>query len=1080
MNLDLTKAYNRNDFTDFLYDDFLPEDFQLSEEPIYFDSKKLVEGWKLGSSDELDLTVYEFRTNLSDNRDPRVTLTREVAKIMKEQDSNSNALVVFYSDASKQWRLSLITTDFVREDGKIKRLYSNPRRFSFLLGTGCKKHTPESMLSKKVISFDDLKKRFDVEVVNKEFYSKIAGLFYRFIDEAKYPNADRKKFFAVKLIGRIIFCWFLKKKKSDSGKPLMPEELLSLESLKKHQNYFHSVLEPLFFEVLNTPVEKRTSAALLQIEDFAKSIPFLNGGLFEPDDDDKYQGTASYGVIEIADSWFHDLFELLEMYNFTINENTPVDVELSIDPEMLGRIFENLLAEINPETGESARKATGSFYTPREIVEYMVNESLKAYLLQKVEIDEETVDKLLNWSEEAPELSKSQSNEILEALDTMKVLDPACGSGAFPMGILQKTALVLEKIDPQSINWIVKIIEKIDNPMIKKMVEDQLQKEDWSYVHKLGIIQKSIYGVDIQPIAVEISKLRFFLSLIIDCKIDDKEENRGVKPLPNLETKFVCANTLIGLESNEFDVFIEQNPDVAQTKQELFLTRRAYFGTQTKEEKEKIKAKDKELNQKLFRLVSNIYASTTTAAIQKLVAWNPYKHNEVAPFFDPEWMFGVKNGFDAVIGNPPYVQLQNNGGELAKIYEKRGYASFAKTGDIYCLFYELGSKLLKKGGNLCFITSNKWMRAGYGEKLRDFFAKNVNPKLLVDFAGVKVFDTATVDTNILLFENGKNEGKTQSCIATSLTKDGLANLSDFVRQNSAECAFSSNESWVILSPIEQSIKKKIESVGVPLKNWDISINYGIKTGFNDAFIINGSKRNEILANCKTDEERKRTEAIIRPILRGRDIKRYSYEYADLYLIATFPSKHYDIEKYPAVKEYLLTFGMERLEQTGKEYKINGEKIKARKKTNNKWFETQDSISYWEDFDKPKIVWGEISDKSKFAFDFDGIFMPEATSFYMNGEKIEFLFAALNSSLSEWFFSKIGTTTGVGTVRWKKYTIEQLLVAKPNEKILQDYLVVFNEFKSKNITISDFSAYSNKLIFSLYGLTEEEIKYVENR
>ena len=301
-----------------------------------------------------------------------------------------------------------------------------------------------------------------------------------------------------------------------------------------------------------------------------------------------------------------------------------------------------------------------------------------------------------------------------------------------------------------------------------------------------------------------------------------------------------------------------------------------------------------------------------------------------------------------------------------------------------------------------------------------------------------------------------------------------------MRQNSAECAFSSNESWVILSPIEQSIKKKIESVGVPLKNWDISINYGIKTGFNDAFIINGSKRNEILANCKTDEERKRTEAIIRPILRGRDIKRYSYEYADLYLIATFPSKHYDIENYPAVKEYLLTFGMERLEQTGKEYNINGEKIKARKKTNNKWFETQDSISYWEDFNKPKIVWGEISDKSKFAFDFDGIFMPEATSFYMNGEKIEFLFAALNSSLSEWFFSKIGTTTGVGTVRWKKYTIEQLLVAKPNEKILQDYLVVFNEFKSKNITISDFSAYSNKLIFSLYGLTEEEIKYVENR
>ena len=366
MNLDLSKNYNREDFTRFIYD-FLPDDFQPEKEQLYFDGKKLAEGWRLGSSDDLDLTVYEFRTNLSDKRDPRVTLTREVAQIMKNQDSNSNALVVFYSEKSKQWRLSLITTDFVRENGKIKRLYSNPRRFSFLLGAGCKKHTPESMLSKKVFSFDDLKKRFDVEVVNKEFYNEIARLFYRFIDEAKYPNSGRMRFFAVKLIGRIIFCWFLKKKKSDAGKPLMPEELLSLESLKKHQNYFHSVLEPLFFEVLNTPIEKRTSTSLLQIEGFARSIPFLNGGLFEPDSDDKYQGTATYGIIEIADSWFHDLFKLLEMYNFTINENTPVDVELSIDPEMLGRIFENLLAEINPETGESARKATGSFYTPRNI-----------------------------------------------------------------------------------------------------------------------------------------------------------------------------------------------------------------------------------------------------------------------------------------------------------------------------------------------------------------------------------------------------------------------------------------------------------------------------------------------------------------------------------------------------------------------------------------------------------------------------------------------------------------------------------------------------------------------------------------
>ena len=755
MNLDLSKNYNREDFTRFIYD-FLPDDFQPEEEQLYFDGKKLAEGWKLGSSEDLDLTVYEFRTNLSDKRDPRVTLTREVTQIMKNQDSNSNALVVFYSEESKQWRLSLITTDFVREDGKIKRLYSNPRRFSFLLGAGCKTHTPESMLLKSVNTFDELKKRFDVEVVNKEFYSRIAGLFYRFIDEAKYPNPDKKKFFAVKLIGRIIFCWFLKKKKSDTGKPLMPEELLSLNSLRKYPYYFHSVLEPLFFEVLNTPIEKRSSAALLQIEDFAKSIPFLNGGLFEPDNDDQYKGSATYGVIEIQDSWFKNLFELLEMYNFTINENTPVDVELSIDPEMLGRIFENLLAEINPETGESARKSTGSFYTPREIVEYMVNESLKAYLLHKVEIGEETVDKLLSWSEETPELSKSQINEIIEAFDKMKVLDPACGSGAFPMGILQKTALVLEKIDPQSINWIMKMVEKIPDSNVRKFVEDSLQKEDWSYVHKLGIIKKTIYGVDIQPIAVEISKLRFFLSLIIDTKINDSEENRGVNPLPNLETKFVCANALIGLESNDLEEDAKSMlPAIADTEEELFRTRNSYFTAHTKEEKSRIQNEDEKLRVKLFSiLVENGFKEDVTRNALMLAAWNPYKHNEIAPFFAPEWMFGVKYGFDIVIGNPPYISapMQVANPQLSeqreKLIKSKRYKSLFQKWDLYIPFIELGIQLNKRSGICTMIVPFPLTNQLYAKVLRKMLVEENEMFELVDLNGTKVFENATVSNCI--------------------------------------------------------------------------------------------------------------------------------------------------------------------------------------------------------------------------------------------------------------------------------------------------------------------------------------------
>ena len=264
-----------------------------------------------------------------------------------------------------------------------------------------------------------------------------------------------------------------------------------------------------------------------------------------------------------------------------------------------------------------------------------------------------------------------------------------------------------------------------------------------------------------------------------------------------------------------------------------------------------------------------------------------------------------------------------------------------------------------------------------------------------------------------------------------------------------------------------------------MKNWDIQINYGIKTGFNDAFIINTEKRDEILSNCQTEEERTRTAELIRPILRGRDIKRYGYNWAGLYLIATFPSCHYDIEKYPAVKKYLLGFGIERLEQTGKSHIVNGEKIKARKKTNNKWFETQDSISYWEDFSKPKIVWGEISDRSKFAYESDGLCVPEATTFLMIGKDLPYLLCMLNSPLAEWFFSKVGTTTGVGTVRWKKYTILELLIPRPNKNTLNTTERLVDDCIKSRINKEMLQEQANSLIYKNVGLDDKEIEYIES-
>ena len=239
-----------------------------------------------------------------------------------------------------------------------------------------------------------------------------------------------------------------------------------------------------------------------------------------------------------------------------------------------------------------------------------------------------------------------------------------------------------------------------------------------------------------------------------------------------------------------------------------------------------------------------------------------------------------------------------------------------------------------------------------------------------------------------------------------------------MQQSGTECEFRGSDSWVILSPIEQSIKRKIEAVGTPLKDWDIQINYGIKTGYNDAFIIDTAKRDEILANCQTEDERKRTAELIRPILRGRDIKRYGYNWAGLYLIATFPSRHYDIEQYPAVKNYLLSFGIERLEQTGKVHNVNGEKVKSRKKTNNKWFETQDSISYWEDFYKPKLFYADITQQLNFCICKDVMFCNNTTYFIAtrNEEILQYLYEYLNSPIVDWYYRTISVQLGEKAVR----------------------------------------------------------------
>ena len=290
-----------------------------------------------------------------------------------------------------------------------------------------------------------------------------------------------------------------------------------------------------------------------------------------------------------------------------------------------------------------------------------------------------------------------------------------------------------------------------------------------------------------------------------------------------------------------------------------------------------------------------------------------------------------------------------------------------------------------------------------------------------------------------------------------------------MQQQGVKCNFADSIPWVILSPIEQSIRRKIESIGTPLKDWDINIYRGVLTGYNDAFIISTEKRDEILANCQTEGERVRTAELIRPILRGRDIRRYGYKWAELWIINIHNGikgklPRIKIEDYPAIKAHL---------------DLYWDKISKRTDKGDTPYNLR-NCAYMEDFSKPKIIWGEISDKSKFAFDFLGEYIPEATSFYMKGECIEYLLSALNSSVSEWLFSKVGTTTGVGAIRWKKYTIEQLIVAKLSTEQLNTHLAAFNDLKVGKMSITDFECFSNKLMYDVYKLTSDEIQYIENQ
>lgn len=828
---------------------------ELKEKPERIIASTSDEGYYLGNintSDSYRIGLFHYNIRQGSVANKLVGLRNLVKSFINPTWGEFDAALVVF-DSGDHWRLSFICD--------IKGEATSPKRYTYVFGSDDLLYrTPIerfNFLKKKGISFENLRTAFSVEALSDEFFDKYREQYADFIQyvtgkrfvkvgskweekilgepdtalmQAFNHNEKKIRDYVKKMMGRITFLHFLQRKGWMCGDLNYMQNMF--ENSQYKDDYLDSVLEPLFFGILNTkPAEREALFADYgwdkSLLDEWKDIPYLNGGLFERDEEDEPES-------RFPADYFKRLFQFFSEYNFTIDENDPNDAEVGVDPEMLGKIFENLLED---------NKDKGAFYTPKEIVRYMCKESLIAYLETNTSIAKEKIRQfVLSPEEGVVDIPENKKPKLLAALEEVKICDPAIGSGAFPMGLLNELLHCREALSG----------ERYDRAEIKK-----------------SIIQNNIYGVDIEKGAVDIARLRFWLSIVVD------EETPS--PLPNLDYKIMQGNSLIesfmGVDLSKLTYEKGHKKDKGEItlfddeknrlQKRVFQLLKAYYSCSDHDRKVKLQQEISDTINK--QLEAQAYDPVILEQLKKI---NLAENNKF--FLWHTWFSDVfnrnddKNGFDIVIGNPPYIQLQNNGGELAKLYEDCRFQTFAKTGDIYCLFYEKGWQLLCQQGHLCFITSNKWMRAGYGEKMRGFFAKHTNPKYLIDFAGVKIFDNATVDTNILIFGKGKNEYQTRCAVTDKLNKDSLKNLSDFVQQQSVECRFESFDSWVILSPIEQSIKRKIESVGTPLKDWDIQINYGIKTGFNDAFIISTEKRNEILDNCSSEEERTKTAELIRP------------------------------------------------------------------------------------------------------------------------------------------------------------------------------------------------------------------------
>ncbi len=936
-----------------------------------------------------------------------------------------------------------------------------------------------------------------------------------------YGATSEERLFSIALeltitwVNRILFLKLLEAQLISYQKGDYSYSFLNSERLKDYDN-----LNTLFFQVLAKKAADRNS----DVQKLFSKVPYLNSSLFEMTElehsmfsisqleDNKTLPLLSSTVIKDNNgkkvtgslNALHYFFSFLDAYDFASegSEDIQEDNKTLINASVLGLIFEKINGYKD-----------GSFFTPGFITMYMCKETIRKSVVQKF-------NEVKGWNCKDFIDLQNKKFEIKEAnaiINSLKICDPAVGSGHFLVSALNEIISIKSKLEILADNEgrLLKhcsIVIENDELMIfdnrdgsffkyNPLSEESQRIQETLFNEKQTIIENCLFGVDINPNSVKICRLRLWIELLKNAyyKAPDYKE---LETLPNIDINIKSGNSLISrfaLDADLKKALKESKWNIESYKNAVSTYRDAESKEQKREMEElistiksnfrkEISANSKEIKD-LFKytaeynnkyVVEKLFQDALSKAqlknkktleeeIRKLTdKIEAIKSNKM---YDNafEWRFefpevlnddGDYLGFDAIIGNPPYIQLQKLGQDSLNL-EKMSYETFAKTGDIYSLFYELGFNLLKPKGLLTFITSNKWMRAAYGESLRKFFVEKTNPLILIDFGGVQVFDTATVDTNILIGEKSNYSSETSACI---LGKDfSINNISDYIRHNSVSSCFKSNI-WLVLNGVEQKIKEKIERIGKPLKDWDVQINYGIKTGFNEAFIIDTDIRNELIEKCPKAVE------IIRPILLGKNVKRYNYEWNNLWII--FTKRNVKIDDYPAVKDYLLQF-YENLKPR------NNKELKGRKSGSYEWFQIQDNVAYYKDFEKPKIVWGNLALKSQFSI-VDGGYYINAPSSFIATENY-YLLAILNSKVADYYIKQLGVSRNGGYFEYKPMFVEKLPIPILEESEQSKFYPIVEKIlndKAENLLTSELEITIDEMIYNLYGLSNDEITCIE--